>query len=80
MHVSRQSEAAHESERPKAVDHVVDIKSVPRTLALPHSRECAVERVAQPVEREAGNDGEQGIAIPGRESVAYARADLRGQA
>ena len=43
MHVSRESEASHEREGAEAIDHVVDIEAVARTLALAHASEGAVE-------------------------------------
>src|SRR3984885_847536 len=51
MYVARQRQATHERERPKAIDHVVDIKSIAWTLPPPHPRERSVERVAEPVQR-----------------------------
>ena len=43
LHVSREGEAAHQGEGAEAIDHVVDVEAVARTLALAHARERAVE-------------------------------------
>src|SRR5579872_952245 len=77
MHVSREREAAHERESAEAIDHVVDIESVARAQSLADAGECAVERVAEPVEGEASDHAEKRIAIPGSERVAGSGADLR---
>ena len=50
MHVTRQGQPSHQREGSEAIDHVVDIKSIAWTLTLPHARQRAIERVAQPVQ------------------------------
>src|SRR4029077_9682357 len=64
MHVSRKSQADHQRKGSEAVDHVVDIKAVTGTLALANGGKGAVERISEPVEGEAGDDAEQGVAVP----------------
>ena len=80
MHVAGKGKATHQGERTKAVDDVVDVESVARSLAVTDSRECTVERVAQPVQRKAGNDAQQRIAIAGSQGIADSGANLRRQA
>src|SRR5579864_5678307 len=79
MHVAGKGKPAHQGKRSKAVDDVVDIESVARPLAVTDSGECAVERVAQPVQRKAGDDAQQGITTPCSQGVADSGANLRRQ-
>src|SRR5437660_7438252 len=80
MHVAGKGKATHQGEGAKAVDDVVDVESVARSLAVTDSRECTVERISQPVQRKAGDDAQQRIAIPCSQGVADSGANLRQQA
>ena len=80
MHVSRKGEAAHQGESAEAINHVVHVETVARTQALADPCQGTVERVAQPVEREAGDHGEKRVAIACGEGVKQSRANLRGEA
>ena len=80
MHVSRKGQAAHQRERAEAVDHVVDVKPVTGTLALANAGKCAIQRISQPVQGEAGDDAHQRVTVAGSEGVEHSGADLRRQA
>src|SRR5579864_5116355 len=70
MHVSGEGQSAHQGESAKAVDHVVNVEPVARTLALADAGECAVERIAQPVESEAYDRAKESVGIARGQRVA----------
>ena len=72
--------AGHEGDGAEDVDDVVDVEAVARALDAADAGEGAVQAVAEPVEGEAEDDGEQSVAVEAREGVEDAGGDLRGEA
>ena len=70
MHVSRKRQPAHERQPAEAVDDVVHVEAVARTLLLPHPGQCAVEAVSQPVERQEKDPGQEPVPVPGGQGIA----------
>jgi hypothetical protein len=75
-----EGEAGEESGGAEEVGDVVDVEAEARALLVADAGECAVEGVAEPVERDAGVDGEEGERVRAREGVEEAGEDLCGEA
>jgi hypothetical protein len=59
---------------------VVDVEAEARALLVADAGECAVERVAEPIEEDAEVDGEEQERVLARECVEEAGGDLCGEA
>src|SRR5689334_1106829 len=79
-HVSGEAEAAEKKESAESVYDVVNIKTVARTRMVAKAGQSAIERVTQPVERQAENDQKQSGAIGGGPPVSNAGASHGEQA
>ena len=69
----------HEGDGAEEIDDVVDVEAEARALLVADAGERAVERVAEPVEEEAEDDGEQCERLYAGECVEEAGGDLCGR-
>src|SRR5215475_15244797 len=63
IHVPRSSHSCEQSRNTEAVDDVVDIKPISRTLPVPIACDRAVETVAEPIHGEKQAREQQSITI-----------------
>ena len=75
-----EGEAGEERGGAEEIGDVVDVEAEARALLMADAGECAVERVAEPVEDDAGVDGEEYERVGARECVEEAGGDLCGEA
>ena len=76
MHVSRQRQPGHERQAAEAVDDVVHVEAVARTLLLAHPGQCSVETVSQPVEGQEKDPGQKPVTVPAGQGIAGSRHHL----
>ena len=69
-------EAGEERGGAEEIGDVVDVEAEARALLVADAGECAVERVAEPVEDDADVDGEECERVCARECVEDAGGDL----
>src|SRR5215469_6398086 len=80
MRVAREGEAAEECGGAEEIGDVVNVEAIAWALLMTDAGECAVERVAEPVEEDAEVNGEECEGMRARENVEEAGRDLCGQA
>ena len=49
---ARNRQATHQEKSTERINHVIDVKTVPRPLLVANAREGSVEAVTKPVERQ----------------------------
>jgi len=74
--IPRKSEADDEGEGAEGIDDVVDIEAVAGTLLVADAGECAIEGVAEPVEKDKEVDEPKGVGVLWGEGVGNAGKDL----
>ncbi len=75
-----EGEAAHEGDGAEEVDHVIDVEAEAGALLVADAGEGAVEAVAEPVEDEAEDDGEERAAMVAGARVEEAGGELGDEA